>query len=472
MEAFLLQQLGAPGKAVRGLDAAPMSERARPSIIIVGGGASGVILAAHLLKAGRTDLRVTLIEKGPAIGRGVAYSTQLSDHLLNVTANRMSAFADDPMHFWNWLERNDLAPGDNPQAFVPRHLYGSYLASLLEEFLQGNEATRRLRLIRDECTSVTPAVSGVDVRLASGVSLAAQVAVLAVGHNSSPAQEQAFATRIGSTADDPPDPDARVMILGTGLSMVDAWLTLCNRGHRGQVLAVSRRGLLPQPHGSPRNPMQLDRADIPLGTELSYFVSWVGRLIVERQKAGGNWRDVVDGLRPYNQLIWQNWPSSAKRRFLNHTKAWWDIHRHRVPPDIHAALSEAVSSGRVKLIAARVLSAEKQDGEIDVRLRPRHSRFTHVERVARVYDCTGIVRDVSAGSITVVRSLVERGLARADPLKLGLDVTTDCAVVAQNGAASDKIFAIGPLTRGTFFEIDAVPDIRLQCARLAKALVS
>ena len=254
--------------------------------------------------------------------------------------------------------------------------------------------------------------------------------------------------------------------------MVDAWLTLRNRGHRGEVLAISRRGLLPQPHGSPRNPMQLDRADIPLGTQLSYFVRWVGKLIEQREAAGGNWRDVIDGLRPFNQLIWQNWPSSAKRRFLNHTKAWWDIHRHRVPQHIHAELSAAVAAGQVKLVAARVLGAETRGDFLDVRLRPRHSRNEEVHRVARVYDCTGIVKDVSAGSITVVRSLVERGLARTDPLKLGLDVTNDCAVVSQNGTASNRIFAVGPLTRGTFFEIDAVPDIRLQCARLAKALVA
>ncbi|TIP97101.1 MAG: FAD-dependent oxidoreductase, partial [Mesorhizobium sp.] len=124
----------------------------------------------------------------------------------------------------------------------------------------------------------------------------------------------------------PIDPDSRVLIVGTGLSMVDAWLTLEHRGHRGEITAVSRRGLLPSPHKK-GTPIRLDSADILLGTELSYFVGWFRDLVRATEKAGGNWRDVVDGLRPYNQRIWQNWPVSAKRRFLEHTKAWWDIHR-------------------------------------------------------------------------------------------------------------------------------------------------
>ena len=123
--------------------------------------------------------------------------------------------------------------------------------------------------------------------------------------------------------------------------MVDAWLTLQHRGHTGEVVAVSRRGLLPSPHRK-GNPLRLDRADIPLGTDLHYFVGWFRDLVRATERAGGNWRDVVDGVRPYNQLIWQSWPVSARRRFLEHTRAWWDIHRHRMAPEIHARVTRAV----------------------------------------------------------------------------------------------------------------------------------
>jgi len=180
----------------------------------------------------------------------------------------------------------------------------------------------------------------------------------------------------------------------------------------------------------------------------------------------------VDGLRPFNQRIWQSWPASAKRRFLNHTKAWWDIHRHRMAPDVHVRVTEALRAGRLTVLAARVVNVRQYEGGLEIEVQHRQSRTIEVLRVARVYDCTGIVKNVEDGSIGIVRSSIERGLARADSLKLGLDVTPECAVIDRDGAVSDKLFAIGPLTRGTFFEIDAIPDIRVQCKALAQRLAA
>ncbi|ESZ08490.1 FAD/NAD(P)-binding protein [Mesorhizobium sp. M0923] len=444
-----------------------MTERSRNSIIIVGGGASGVILAGHLLRSPDPNLRVTLVEKRASFGPGIAYSTSLPDHLLNVSAMGMSALADDPEHFWRWLRGKGLAKEEAFPVYAPRSVYGLYLQELLMEIAEREPG--RLRLVQEEGVSVSPTPAGVELRLANGTSIVGHVAVLAAGHDEEPASEQGFAVRIGSAEDTQIDLDSRVLILGTGLSMVDAWLTLEHRGHRGEIVAVSRRGLLPSPHRK-GSPIRLDSADILLGTELSYFVGWFRDLVRATEKAGGNWRDVVDGLRPFNQRIWQSWPVSAKRRFLKHTKAWWDIHRHRMAPEIHARISEAVRSGRLRLIAGRVLGAHREGRTLTANLQLRQSQAVENLEVGVAYDCTGIVKDVSTGAIAVVRSLTDRGLARPDPLRLSLDVTPDCAVIDADGSPSDKLFAVGPLTRGTFFEIDAIPDIRVQCARLAEQL--
>lgn len=55
--------------------------------MIIGGGASGVLLTYQLLHRSTSDLRVTLIEQRPEIGRGIAYHTDNPDHLLNVRAS-------------------------------------------------------------------------------------------------------------------------------------------------------------------------------------------------------------------------------------------------------------------------------------------------------------------------------------------------------------------------------------------------
>jgi len=440
------------------------------SIIIVGGGASGVVLAAHLLKSPNPDLRVTLIEKRPHFGQGIAYSTLLSAHVLNVSAAGMSAYADDPGNFLRWLqERGLLDQEQTPQTpfYAPRSIYARYLRELLDELEAREQPTGRLRLIHEESLSITPTTSGVEVALANGTSVVAHLAVLATGHDEQPAQ--GHAVRMGSEADTPLDPQSRVMVLGTGLSMVDAFLALEQRGHEGEIVAVSRRGLLPSPHRK-GNPIKLDVADIPLGTQLSYFVGWFRNLIRENQKAGVDWRDVVDGLRPFNQRIWQNWPASAKRRFVEHTKAWWDIHRHRMAPEVYAKVTEAVQSGRIRLVAGRVVGIVPGKA-FTVDVQSRHSQLVETFEAARIYDCSGIVRDISTSSNSVVRSLVDRRLARPDPMRIGLDVSPNCEIIASDGTVSRKILAVGPLTRGTFFEIDAIPDIRVQCARLSKQLL-
>lgn len=437
------------------------------SFIVVGGGASGVMLAAQLLKSDDPALRVTLVEKSGVFGRGLAYGTDLDDHLLNVSAKGMSAFPDDPDHFRRWLSgRYPVADEDAP-VFAPRRLYGEYLGDIIGQLAEREPA--RLRLVQGLAVTLASNASGVEVKLANGTSLVAHAAVLAAGHDPEPAGELAFAVRPGSEADTPLPRDAGVLILGTGLSMVDTWLTLKAGGHAGPVTALSRRGLLPAPH-RPGRPLRLDSADVPLGTDLSYFVDWFRDLVRDHERAGGNWRDVVDGIRPFNQRIWQSWPIYARRRFLEHTKAWWDIHRHRMAPSIHARLVAAIEDRDLQLVAGRLLDVEASSEGYIVRIQLRHQSAMQQIEVARIYDCTGIVKDVASGSITVVRSLTDRGLARNDPLRVGLDVTTGCAVIDAGGKASDRIFAIGPLTRGTFFEIDAVPEIRVQAARLAARL--
>ncbi len=238
-----------------------MSTRTGSSIVTVGGGASGVVMAAHLLKSPNPDLRVTLIERRPHFGQGLAYSTLLSAHVLNVNASGMSAYADDPGNFARWLLEHGLASPDQGPFYAPRSLYARYLKELLDDLEARERDTGRLRLIREESLSVVPTPSGVEVALANGTSVVGHLAVLATGHDEQPGVGQGHAIRMGSEADTPLDPDARVLVLGTGLSMVDAFLSLDQRGHRGGIVAVSRRGLLPSPHRK-GNPIKLDVADI------------------------------------------------------------------------------------------------------------------------------------------------------------------------------------------------------------------
>lgn len=439
---------------------------ARRSIVIIGGGASGVLLAAHLLRH-PSDLRVTLIEQRQDLGRGVAYSAHQQDHVLNVPAGNMGAFADEPDHFWTWLRQRNLVPGDDRFVFMPRRIYGQYLADVVTEAAR----TGGLTILNETVTDVRRAGAGVEVILANGASVAGHHAVLAVGHETNPARARGIAVRVGSAEDTPLDPDAPVMILGSGLSMIDAWLTLAQVKHRGPITVVSRHGLLPKRHVQvPR--IELAAADVPFGTELHYFQRWFRDTVRETVARGGNWRSAVDALRPFNQRIWQNWSIESRRRFLRHVRPFWNIHRHRLPPDLHHRMVSAIAIGQVVLRAGQVVGLERADGGVRASIRPKARPTVETIEVARVYDCGGVTVDVEQSSNPVIRNLVARGAARPDELHIGLDVTTAGHVLDADGIPSEHLLAIGPLTRGTFFEIEAIPDIRVQAAEMAALLTS
>jgi uncharacterized NAD(P)/FAD-binding protein YdhS len=226
---------------------APLRKADACSIAIVGGGASGALMTAHLLKRAGDAVRVTLIEPREQIGRGLAYATENVSHRLNVRASNMSAFPDDPDHFWNWLQANGYR-GEDRFCFLPRLVYGRYLGSLIEGRLV--ETDPRVCWIREIVTGLNERDGSVTLRLSGSETAVFDMVVLCCGHEASETLEAPFVSpwedpSLWNTA-----PDSTILILGTGLTMVDAAIALSESGHRGPIVTLSRRGLLPQAHAA------------------------------------------------------------------------------------------------------------------------------------------------------------------------------------------------------------------------------
>jgi uncharacterized NAD(P)/FAD-binding protein YdhS len=437
--------------------------------VIVGGGASGVLAAAHLLRLPGRRFEVTIVEPSEGIGRGLAYSTDDPGHLLNTRAGNMSAFEDDPQHFWRWLAESGHAARarlEGPFSFAPRVLYRSYLCDLVRHWL-ADGGDGRLRIVRETCTRITETPRGVAATLSSGIVETADRAIVAIGHaltaGHSP-YDNAWSSpdELGIADDDD------VLILGTGLSMIDNVASLHRRGHRGRIVALSRRALLPRVH-APTSPLQLDTADIPLGTGPAYFLRWLRRTIRWAQTEGRDWREVMDAVRPHASTIWDAMPADGRARFLRHGRTLWDIHRHRMPPEMASLMDEVRASGLLTLVAGRVVERTKENGRCHVTIRRRAGGHEALV-VDRIIDCTGVLRRPEADGTGLVGSLLASGTAREDPLGLGLDVAADCALVDRAGLPSRRVFAVGPVTKARFWEITAVPDIRAQARRLATRL--
>lgn len=441
-------------------------------IIIVGGGASGVVLARQLL-CGR-GVRVTIVEMRPQIGRGLAYYTANPAHLLNVRAVNMSALPDDPGHFLCWLDARDGCacgrtprPRTDPFSFVSRSVYGDYIASLIDPVLSEGEQPR-LSIVKGTCVRIGQSDDGVVVVLGDGRRIAGDIGVLATGHETASMPEAFYADPCGRPCDaGVPSPGA-VLILGTGLSMVDYVLTLLVGGHKGPIIAMSRRGLLPRPHRRVE-PLGIDPGDLPPAIGLAALLRRVRQLAGAEAARGGDWRSVIDGLRPYSHRIWQGLSPASKRQFLEHARAWWDVHRHRMAPEVERRINAAIAEGALTVIAGKIRAIQANAGGVDVCYRRRGDNAERMLQVARIVDCTGVKNPLHTAN-PALRSLLDQGLARIDPLQIGFEVTAACAMVGKSGAASERLFAVGPLTRAAFWEVTAVPDIRTQCAGLAAHL--
>src|ERR1700740_3852564 len=96
-------------------------------VAIVGGGAAGVLAAVHLRRT-KPDAQITLIDASGRPGTGAAYGTKDPTHLLNVPAERMSAWPDDPDHFCRWLDERAVTP---VKSFATRIAYCRYLREQL-----------------------------------------------------------------------------------------------------------------------------------------------------------------------------------------------------------------------------------------------------------------------------------------------------------------------------------------------------
>lgn len=438
----------------------------RPTVAVIGAGFSGLLTALHLA-ADPEGPTVRLIERSRAFGRGAAYSTANPDHLLNVRVANMSAYPDDPDHFTRWLARHE--GWSSHGGFVTRGVYGDYLQDLLREALE-TTPPGRLLLEQDEAVDVQRSGEGWRVRLALGREIEASAVVLALGvlRPAPPAAAGEALLKSGRYLADPWDPKAKlddevedVLLLGTGLTMIDAAVSLWRPGRR--FWAISRRGLIPRPHA----PTALNGPAVELGGSPRRMLRAV------RAAAGdGQWREAIDSLRPHVQAIWLGWSQAQRQAFLRHLRPWWDVHRHRLSPSVARRIGLLMRGRELVVRAGEVTGLSVTRENVEVTWRPRGARVLRRLSVGAVVNCAGLLGDLEQASEPLLRKLLARGHIRPDPCRLGAEVDTGSRLVGAAGQPETGLYAVGPLTRGAFWEITSVPDIRSQAAGAAQAILS
>ena len=445
-------------------------------ILIIGGGFSGTMLAVHLLR--HTGLYIGVVDRGTLPGRGLAYSSPHPFHLLNVPAGEMSAWPDAPDNFLSWA-RTHFDASLQARSFPPRSIYGAYVGSLLQATLDefGRE---RFQWIRDEARSLHRRKSRLAVQTDLGAELLANVVVLATG-NFPPANPRLPGLETSASLyfqfawaknvlEDLPTTGS-VLILGSGLTSVDLIMALKSKGFRGVIHVLSHKGLFPRP----RRQQRPDEPWFLFCDETSpRTVRGLLRLIRNQIRVaaaqGINWRAVIDSLRPVTQEIWRSLPIEEQRRFVRHARAYWDVHRHRVAPEIADLLDDMRSDGLVQVHTGTVTQYSEIDHRVEVQYWGTRTRNEKTLRVDRVINCSGSETDCRRIDESFITSLFVQGFARPDPLFLGIDVNEHGALIDYKGIPSHRLYAIGPVRKGCFWETTAVPEIRVQAAALAEHL--
>lgn len=431
-----------------------ISDRKMP-VAIVGGGASGTMVSAQLARRG---IASALIDGSGQAGRGIAYSTSDDAHLLNVRAQGMSAWSGEPDHF----ARRFACEGGRPEDFAQRRFFGQYLGEILDSAI----ASGNTKVIAATAIAAVRAGDGWRLSFDDGSHFDASALVLAIG-NEQPDSLGAFAAGGRRLIDNPWGCDAanavrdlassggNALLIGTGLTMIDLVLSLESAGYSGRIVAISRRGLMPRAHEGAVHPC-VEAGELPKG--LIGMLRWLRQRAVEI-----GWRAAIDSLRPHSHRIWQALTTSEQQRFLRHARPWWDVHRHRIAPEVAAKVMRMIADRQLAILAGRIVSSIEVPGGVEVRYRPRGRPVIESGAFRYAINCTGPSHTIAHSKNALLRSLLDAGEVRPDHLGIGLDIDATCR-------AGARLWAMGPLTKGLYWEIIAVPDIREQAALIANEI--
>jgi uncharacterized NAD(P)/FAD-binding protein YdhS len=395
---------------------------------------------------------------------------------LNAPAIEMSAFSDRPFHLVEWAGAHGF-PLDG-SAFVPRALYRQYLSDVLVAARRDAGPLSGVSWIREEAVALARQARGDGppfvLGFAGGGHLEAADVVFAIGPPPG---------RVPWVTDDKLEghpglvedpwahgalgrirPEARVLLLGTGLTMVDVSLSLGLETDCRTLHARSRRGLLPLEHRpGPVDPWLGSLEGATTARELVRAL----RVAAEKVEfAGGDWRSVVAGVRQQVPELWSGLPPAEQRRLVRLGLRHWEVHRHRMAPQVASAFAQLRHSGRLDVAQGRLLSLEPRRRVLRARI--GHARDDEVLEVDAVVNCTGATGGY-ANSSRLISHLVRAGLAE-DDRGLGLKVDALGDLVGADGRADDGLHVIGWARRGRLLESTAIPELRCQAESLARRI--
>lgn len=458
-----------------------LSVRERFHVVVIGGGFSGTAFVSQLVRHADSRFRITLLNADERLGRGLAYASINEIHLLNARARDMSLYADEPDDFVLWLKQHGLqnSGGD----FVSRKRFGDYLEdSLVETSLFAAQTDVPFTAMTGKrVVDLMAGGRGFVVALEDASTLQCDAVVLATGHPPprdllSPWLPEGHERWIRDPWHNSLDADKndRILMVGSGLTMVDKVLELDAQRHEGPIHVLSPRGLLPRAHRRRAEPLPAELREslvraLSRATTPRQMLRATRRAIAAAESRGLSWHAVIDSMRPLVPDMWSAMPLVARRRFLNHLRPWWDVHRHRMAPVSSVTIAAMMRRGRLDIRAGEVCYAGSDGSRLLIAQSLRGEIGTCFERYDWVVNCTG--HDGGGSDRPLDRQLIRRGLVAEDCLGLGYTTTDDGEAMTVDGPVRN-LYLLGQARRPQEWESTAVPELRKQAVKIATALIA
>lgn len=448
-------------------------------IAVIGGGYSGTIFLRHLLDRATCPLELTVFEPRRRLGRGVAYDVAQPNLLLNVPTTRMMPWLERPRTFHDWALGEAGWPENTAEPdggiYTTRALFGDFTEAMLRQGL--NASRQRFRLDHRLCDAagIDRLAAGFRVRGADGSAVDVDAIALALG-NPAP-RGLARLCETGSGAPEIIDDvwggavaaiprDAAIGIVGTGLTTADMISTLDAQGHRGPVIALSRRGLVP--HVMKNTLVQLDRGKADSYPRSAADLVHVVRSRFEKAQAEhGDWRFALDRVRLDIPVLWRAMPEEERARLQHWARPFWDIHRFRMPPATYRIVEAWRRSGQLRIERGKL--ATLSSGAMQWKA---HSEGLGRFPCSHVLNCTGPDYSYEARCSGLLDDLYGQGLMRSRKVGQGFALDECDRLIPAIGEAAPAIFALGPAARARYGELTTATEISAQADSVATHLVA
>lgn len=455
---------------------------------IIGGGFSGTMTVVHLINKTTRPAEIIIVTEGDHIARGIAFKPYSKQHLLNVPAASMSAFADDDDHFMQWLMQQpdfkDKEISVIGGSFIPRYLYGKYLTEIWEHALQTAAAKNvTVRIINNTVEDLAVSANDITLNLQTGENITVDNCVIATG-NHVPANPRIIHPSFYNSRNYYQNPweersvaglenAESVLIIGNGLTMVDTVLGLLEKKFKGVIYSVSPNGfnILPHRHAAIKYSKLTDA--LPQKATLYELIKLFNLHKRKLKLSGISPEPLVDSLRPYSQNIWQQLTAQEKAFFMKKLRHMWGVVRSRIPAHIHDKLQQLRIENTLRIYAGRITDIQEEDGIISVSFYNKKTKSTEQIQVARVINCSGPDTDLMRMEKDFLKNCVTRGIAVQDELKLGINARPDTfEVLNKDGFPHANLFTIGSNLKGVLWESIAVNELREQAQNVAAHIIS